>query len=98
MASNGPGVANILPGLVVEQGEGNRVLAITSARRPSIMYPDRGGTYQCFDQVGVIGKIAKSSEAVSSFERIPEFDAQGAAQELRRPGRGWCISTFPKTS
>lgn len=73
MASNGPGVANILPGLVVEEGEGNRVLVITSARRTGIMYPDRGGTYQCFDQVGVISKIAKWSEAVPSFERIPEM-------------------------
>ena len=33
MASNGPGVANILPGVAVESGEGNRVLLITS-RRP----------------------------------------------------------------
>ncbi|MDF2856195.1 MAG: thiamine pyrophosphate-binding protein [Neobacillus sp.] len=73
MASNGPGVANILPGLVVEEGEGNRVLVITSARRTGIMYPDRGGTYQCFDQVGVISKIAKWSEAVPSFDRIPEM-------------------------
>ncbi|WP_455661121.1 thiamine pyrophosphate-binding protein, partial [Pradoshia sp.] len=73
MASNGPGVANILPGLVVEQAEGNRVLVITSARRTGIMYPDRGGTYQCFDQVGVIGQLAKWSEAVPSFERIPEM-------------------------
>ncbi|MCO5155441.1 MAG: thiamine pyrophosphate-binding protein [Aquamicrobium sp.] len=73
MASNGPGVANLLPGLVVEQAEGNRVLAITSARRPAIMYPDRGGAYQCFDQAGVIGRIAKWSAAVSSFERIPEL-------------------------
>ncbi|HRP70271.1 MAG TPA: thiamine pyrophosphate-binding protein, partial [Turneriella sp.] len=73
MASNGPGVANILPGLVVEEAEGNRVLLITSARRTGIMYPDRGGTYQCFDQVGVIGKIAKFSVAVPSFERIPEM-------------------------
>ncbi|MBP2242920.1 acetolactate synthase-1/2/3 large subunit [Cytobacillus eiseniae] len=73
MASNGPGVANILPGLVVEEGEGNRVLVITSARRTGIMYPDRGGTYQCFDQVGVISKMAKWSEAVPSFERIPEM-------------------------
>ena len=72
MASNGPGVANILPGLVVEQAEGNRVLVITSARRTGIMYPDRGGTYQCFDQTGVIGQIAKHSEAVASFDRIPE--------------------------
>ena len=45
MASNGPGVANLIPGLIVEQADGNRVLAITSARRPSIMYPDRGGSY-----------------------------------------------------
>ncbi|MFS0864315.1 thiamine pyrophosphate-binding protein [Fredinandcohnia sp. 179-A 10B2 NHS] len=73
MASNGPGVANILPGLVVEEGEGNRVLVITSARRTGIMYPDRGGTYQCFDQVGVISKIAKWNEAVPSFDRIPEM-------------------------
>lgn len=73
MASNGPGVANILPGLVVEQAEGNRVLVITSARRPGIMYPDRGGAYQCFDQAGVIGRIAKWSHAASSIERIPEL-------------------------
>ena len=73
MASNGPGVANVLPGLVVEEGEGNRVLVITSARRTGIQYPDRGGTYQCFDQTGVISKIAKWSETVPSFERIPEM-------------------------
>lgn len=68
MASNGPGVANILPGLVVEQAEGNRILVITSSRRTGIMYPDRGGAYQCFNQVGVISNIAKWSETVSSFE------------------------------
>ncbi len=73
MASNGPGVANLLPGLVVEQAEGNRVLAITSARRPAIMYPDRGGAYQCFDQAGVIGRIAKWSAAAPTFDRIPEL-------------------------
>ena len=37
------------------------------------MYPDRGGTYQCFDQIGVIGKIAKWSRAVVSFDRVPEL-------------------------
>lgn len=73
MASNGPGVANILPGLVVEEAEGNRVLVITSSRRTGIMYPDRGGTYQCFDQTGVISQFAKWSEAVPSFDRIPEM-------------------------
>lgn len=73
MASNGPGVANILPGLVVEEAEGNRVLCITSARRTGIMYPDRGGTYQCFDQTSTIKQFAKWSEAVPSFDRIPEM-------------------------
>ena len=73
MASNGPGVANILPGLVVEEAEGNRVLCITSARRTGIMYPDRGGTYQCFDQTATIKQFAKWSEAVPSFDRIPEM-------------------------
>ena len=87
MASNGPGVANLLPGLVVEQGEGNRVLAITSARRPSITYPDRGGAYQCFDQSGVISKIAKWSAAVSSFDRVPELARKALRKSwLGRPG------------
>ncbi len=87
MASNGPGVANLLPGLVVEQAEGNRVLAITSARRPSIMYPDRGGSYQCFDQSGVIGKIGKWSAAVSSFARVPELLRKGLRKSYEgRPG------------
>ena len=87
MASNGPGVANLLPGLVVEQADGNRVLAITSARRPSIMYPDRGGAYQCFDQSGVIAKIAKWSAAASSFERVPELMRKALRQSYEgRPG------------
>ena len=73
MASNGPGVANLLPGLAVENAEGNRVLAITSCRRPQIVYPDRGGAYQAFDQVGAIRHLAKWSEAASFFERVPEL-------------------------
>jgi len=73
MASNGPGVANLLPGLAVENAEGNRVLAITSCRRPQIVYPDRGGAYQSFDQVGAISHLSKWSKAVVSFERVAEL-------------------------
>jgi len=73
MASNGPGVANLLPGLVVENAEGNRVLAITSCRRPQIVYPDRGGTYQAFDQVGAISHFSKWSHSVVSFDRVAEL-------------------------
>ena len=73
IASNGPGVANALPGVAVENGEGNRVLLITSWRRHGIVGPDRGGTYQYFDQPAVIRPMAKWSAAVPSFERIPEL-------------------------
>jgi acetolactate synthase-1/2/3 large subunit len=73
IASNGPGVANMLAGVAVEQVEGNRVLLITSSRRVGIAYPDRGGAYQCFDQVAVIGAMAKWSASAASAERIPEL-------------------------
>jgi acetolactate synthase-1/2/3 large subunit len=73
IASNGPGVANILPGVAVESGEANRVLLITSCRRTGIAYPERGGTFQYFDQVGVIRPMSKWSEAVHSAERLPEL-------------------------
>ena len=73
IASNGPGVANALPGVAVENGEGNRVLFITSSRRSGITYPDRGGTYQYFDHIGVIGSMAKWSASASSAGRVPEL-------------------------
>ncbi len=73
MASNGPGVANALAGVAVENGEGNRVLLITSTRRTGIGYPDRGGTYQYFNQVGVIKPMAKWSGVALSFGRLQEM-------------------------
>ena len=73
MASNGPGVANVLPGVAVEHVEGNRVLLITSWRRDGISGPDRGGSYQCFPQVEVTKPISKWSCAVPSVERLAEI-------------------------
>src|SRR5690606_37717495 len=73
MASNGPGVANVLPGVAVEQGEGNRILLITSARRIGIGHPDRGGTYQYFEQTAVTAPMTKWSGYCPSADRIPEM-------------------------
>lgn len=73
IASNGPGVANMLSGVAVENGEGNRVLLVTSSRRTGIAYPDRGGTYQCFDHVAVIRGMSKWSQTVASFDRLAEL-------------------------
>ena len=87
MASNGPGVANALPGVAVENGEGNRVLLLTSTRRLGTGYPDRGGTYQYFNQVGVIKAMAKWSGVVPSFNRVPEFVKRAFRVSYRgRPG------------
>lgn len=87
IASNGPGVAAILSGIAVENAEGNRVMLITSCRRHPISYPERGGTYQYFDQTGVIGPMAKYSEEVPIPERIPEIMKQAFRKSyIGRPG------------
>ncbi len=87
MASNGPGVANVLPGVAVENGEGNRVLLLTSSRRTGIGSPDRGGTFQYFDQVGVTRAMTKWSGHVPSRDRIPELLRRALRVSWRgRPG------------
>jgi acetolactate synthase I/II/III large subunit len=87
MASNGPGVANALPGIAVENGEGNRILLLTSTRRTGIGYPDRGGTYQYFDQVGVTRAMTKWSGTVTSPDRLPELLRRALRLSWRgRPG------------
>ena len=73
IASNGPGVANVRPGVAVENVEGNRVLLITSCRRDGIGYPDRGGTFQYFPQTEVTRPITKWSCAVPSVGRVAEI-------------------------
>ena len=73
IASNGPGVANALPGVAVESGEGHRVLLITSSRRVGITYPDRGGTFQYFDHVRVVEGMSKWSTSVPDRGRIQEM-------------------------
>jgi acetolactate synthase-1/2/3 large subunit len=72
LASNGPGAANVLPGIAVENGEGNRVLVISSWRRTGIVGPDRGGAYQYFDQVAVTKPMTKWTGAARAFDRIPD--------------------------
>lgn len=87
IASNGPGVANVISGVAVEHAEGNRVLLITSCRRVGIAYPDRGGAYQYFPHVDVIRPMAKWSEYVPSVDRLAEL-LRSAFRHLHtgRPG------------
>jgi len=87
LASNGPGAANVLPGIAVENGEGNRVLVLTSWRRSAIVGPDRGGAYQYFDQVAVAKPMSKWAGAARSADRIPEVLQRAFRTSFRgRPG------------
>jgi acetolactate synthase-1/2/3 large subunit len=87
IASNGPGVANALAGVAVENGEGNRVLLITSTRRTGIGYPDRGGAYQYFNQVGAIKAMSKWSGVALSHSRVQELLRRAFRISYRgRPG------------
>lgn len=72
IASNGPGVANVISGVAVEQAEGNRVMLLTSCRRPEIAYPDRGNGYQIIDHVGIISPMSKYSVTVKAPVRVAE--------------------------
>jgi acetolactate synthase-1/2/3 large subunit len=72
IASNGPGVANVLSGACIEHLEGHRVLLITSARRLGVTDPDRPGAYQAFNQHKVIREMSKWSTYVRDFARIPD--------------------------
>lgn len=84
IASNGPGVANMLSGACVENLEGNRVLLITSSRRQGVTDPDRPGAYQQFDQHKAIREISKWSVYIRDFERIPD----AMREALRRSWAG----------
>jgi len=87
IASNGPGVANILPGVACEQAEGNRVLLVTSARREGTIDPDRGGTYQSFPQVEVTAPMTKWSCRVPSAARLGECVRRALRMSWKgRPG------------
>lgn len=87
MASNGPGVANVISGIAVEEAEGNRVMCITSCRRPEIAYPDRGGAYQVIDHVGIISPMSKYSVTVKQPVRIAETMRQAFRNSYKgRPG------------
>lgn len=87
IASNGPGVANALAGVAVENAEGNRVLFITSCRRVGVAYPDRGGAYQYFPQVEVTRPMSKLSVVVPSIDRLAEIMRQALRVSFTgRPG------------
>jgi acetolactate synthase-1/2/3 large subunit len=87
MAAAGPGMANLVSGIINAREEGVPVIAITAQRRSGVIYPAKPGTYQGIDQSDVFKPITKWSAVVHQWERIPEL-IQWAYREATtgRPG------------
>lgn len=69
----GPGAANMVSGIVTAYAEGSPLIALTSQRRRNIIYPDRGGSFQNVDLLGLYGPVTKWSAGVRDWRRLPEL-------------------------
>ncbi len=69
----GPGAANMVSGIITAYAEGSPVIAISSQRRRNIIYPDRGGSFQNVDLLGLYGPVTKWSAGVRDWRRLPEL-------------------------
>jgi acetolactate synthase-1/2/3 large subunit len=69
----GPGAANMVSGIVTAHAEGSPVIALTGQRRRNIIYPDRGGSFQNVDLLGLYGPVTKWSAGVRQWRRLPEL-------------------------
>jgi acetolactate synthase-1/2/3 large subunit len=83
----GPGAANMVSGIVTACAEGSPVIAISSQRRRNIIYPDRGGSFQNVDLMGLYRPVTKWSASIRQWERMPELIRRAYREAVRgRPG------------
>ena len=69
----GPGAANMVSGVVTAYAEGSPLIVLSSQRRRNIIYPDRGGSFQNVDLLGLYGPVTKWSAGVRQWRRLPEL-------------------------
>jgi acetolactate synthase I/II/III large subunit len=69
----GPGAANMVSGVVTAYAEGSPLIAITGQRRRNIIYPDRGGSFQNVDLLGLYRPVTKWRAGVRDWRRLPEL-------------------------
>ncbi|MFN2242161.1 MAG: thiamine pyrophosphate-binding protein, partial [Anaerolineae bacterium] len=69
----GPGAANMVSGVVTAYAEGSPLIVLSSQRRRNIIYPDRGGSFQNVDLLGLYGSVTKWSAGVRDWRRLPEL-------------------------
>lgn len=83
----GPGAANMVSGVVTAYAEGSPVIAISGQRRRSIIYPDRGGSFQNVDLLGLYGPVTKWHGGVREWRRLPELIRRAYREATNgRPG------------
>lgn len=69
----GPGAANMLSGVITAYAEGSPLIVLSGQRRRNIIYPDRGGSFQNVNLLGLYGPVTKWSAGVREFRRLPEL-------------------------
>jgi acetolactate synthase-1/2/3 large subunit len=69
----GPGAANMVSGIVTAYAEGSPLIAISGQRRRNIIYPNRGGSFQNVDLLGLYRPVTKWSAGVRHWRRLPEL-------------------------
>ncbi len=83
----GPGAANMVSGVVTAYAEGSPLIVISSQRRRNIIYPDRGGSFQNVDLLGLYRPVTKWSAGVREWRRLPELIRRAYREAISgRPG------------
>jgi acetolactate synthase-1/2/3 large subunit len=73
MGGIGPGASNMISGVITAYAEGSPLIAVSSQRRRNIIYPDRGGSFQNVDLLGLYKPVTKWSAGVRDWHRLPEL-------------------------
>jgi acetolactate synthase-1/2/3 large subunit len=83
----GPGAANMVSGIITAYAEGSPVIAISGQRRRNIIYPDRGGSFQNVDLLGLYKPVTKWCAGARDARRLPELLRRAFREALNgRPG------------
>jgi acetolactate synthase-1/2/3 large subunit len=69
----GPGASNLISGVITAYAEGSPLIVLSGQRRRSIIYPDRGGSFQNVDLLGLYRPVTKWSTGVRDWRRLPEL-------------------------
>lgn len=83
-AAGGPGVANMVPGIICAQAEGVPLLAIGTQRVRRTLHAVRRGRFQHGPQLDVLAPITKFAARVDEARRLPEF----VREAIRAAGSG----------